>query len=121
MYAKRLMEIRDAFFGGVNLKMAATLEIPESTLRSWLSGRQTPNGEVLTRICTIVNVAPKWLLLGEGRMLREEEPVDPHTLDVEQRLGITIYSRGSQRLSKEFVTIAERELARLIRDRVKRD
>ena len=118
MLAERLRQIRDSIFGGKIAGMAARLEVPESTLRSWLSGKQTPNAVVLSRLCLVGNLSPKWLLLGEGEMIAATGDEEEFLVeDVERRLGITIYSRGSARLSTEFLAIAEKELARLIRDR----
>jgi len=118
----RLELIRDKFYEGKNVLFAEKYNVSEGTVRNWLAGKQVPNAKILTMICLNTNVNSKWLLLGEGEMCCDEDKrqSDLHLHDVEELLGVMIYSPGSEKLSADFIALAKKELIRLLSENQKR-
>lgn len=77
--SKRINEIRESLFGGVNKDFARALNEKENTTSNWI--KRGASLDVVDKIVDkLPNISKSWLLTGEGKMLRnsqdEEQPMD---------------------------------------------
>jgi predicted transcriptional regulator len=71
IFAERLQSLMQAT-GMKPVELARKAAIPNSTLAEYVHARRNPSLENIVRIIRNVGVSAEWLLLGEGKMMREE-------------------------------------------------
>jgi len=73
-FPQRLREAREA--RGMSQQMlASAAHLATRTVAGLESGQYKGNARTITRLCEILQIAPTWLLMGEGeRDLFREEP-----------------------------------------------
>ena len=67
---EKLQKVQQSF-GFTQKQLAEKAGVHFKSLNNYLTGRTTPNADVLERLCRQLNLSPSWLLLGEGEMLAE--------------------------------------------------
>ena len=97
----------DYYANGKNIIFAKKIEIGESNVRSWLYGT-LPKLDAIEKIAiNCENISLKWLLTGEGTMLKTDTPDDGTKTEEETASdGVTAaLERIIQRQAKEIARL----------------
>ena len=106
-FCERLSQMIDYYANGKNIIFAKKIEIGESNVRSWLSGT-LPKLDAIEKIAiNCENISLKWLLTGEGTMLKTDTPDDGTKTEEETASdGVTAaLERIIQRQAKEIARL----------------
>jgi hypothetical protein len=106
-FCERLSQMIDYYANGKNIIFAKKIEIGESNVRSWLSGT-LPKLDAIEKIAiNCENISLKWLLTGEGTMLKTDTPDDGAKTEEETASdGVTAaLERIIQRQAKEIARL----------------
>lgn len=57
-------------------EFAEAIGVSKAAIGGYERGQQTPGATVIASICERFDVEPRWLLLGQGPMRREEQEID---------------------------------------------
>ncbi len=74
MFGERVRTVRKVLAGLNQAEMGAELGISRQTVNAYERDRQKPSVAMIESICTKYNVAPVWLLTGEGNMQERQYP-----------------------------------------------
>lgn len=72
---KRFEELITALYKGNKRAFATAIGVSPTVIENVVGARQgKPSYDVIEKLCANANVSPGWLILGEGTMLRDEQP-----------------------------------------------
>ena len=87
-FTRRIRHIVDEKFHGVWTHLAKKAGIPSGTFARYMKGEGIPKLEQFARIVEVTQAEPRWLLMGEGPIFRNEVNLLSGTGSPENRISV---------------------------------